>query len=91
MFLQVDDDTIPTILEYANVNVTYMRGLQNTNFNFLIGNLCTKPIHRCQLMSMPLYHLLSLPLVRPVLEFVYGYREGDKDLYVFIIDDKGRM
>ena len=90
MFLQVDDDTIPTILEYANVNVIYMRGLQNTNFNFLIGNLCTKPIHRCQL-SMPLYHLLSLPLVRPVLEFVYGYREGEKDLYVFIIDDKGRM
>lgn len=58
-----------------------------------------KPITKSRL-NVPLCCLLLLPLVRSISElevqlleneFVNGYRDGDKVLYVLIMDDKWRV
>jgi len=51
-------------------------------------------------LNVPLCCFLLLPLARPTFEpevqlleneFVNGYRDGDKVLYVLNMDDKGRV
>ena len=77
--------------------MSHMRGLQNTNFNSLIGGLRLKPFSKSR-FSIPLCRLIPLPIVRPILEiivlflgneFVNGYREGDRILYVSLYDKDG--
>jgi hypothetical protein len=77
------------VLNFDDI-VTYMWVTQNINFISLIGDLRTKPYSKSRI-SIPLCHLFLLPLVRLILEvvvqlleneFVNGYREGDRVLYV---------
>lgn len=77
--------------------MSHMRDLQNTNFNSLIGGLRMKPFSKSR-FSIPLCRLIPLPVVRPILEidvqlleneFVNGYREGDRVLYVSPYDKDG--
>lgn len=65
------------------------------SFKFL-SNLQIHPSHSRVLV--PLCRLIPLPLVRPILEqdvkkleaeFVHGYRNGDRPLYVSIFNDVG--
>lgn len=51
-------------------------------------------------LSVPLCHLPPLPLVRPILEvdvqllknkFINGYCKGNRLLYIYIMDDRGRI
>ena len=71
--------------------------LEKTNFNYVINGLRIRP-HSKSHLSIPICRLEPLPLVRPILksdvqllenEYLNGYREGDRVLYVFIINDRG--
>ena len=84
-----------------NVNdiMICMRNVQRTNFNSLIGGLCMKP-HSKSRLSPSFCRLIPLPLVRLVLEvdvqllkneFVNGYQEGDRVLYVSPYDKDGNL
>ena len=75
-----------------------MRLLQKSDYNTVISNLRTKPIKKSRFL-IPLCRLKTYPKVRPIVdsdvemlanEFVKGYREGDRVLYVspFDITDK---
>jgi hypothetical protein len=75
-----------------------MRLLQKSDYNTVISSLRTKPIKKFQFL-IPLCRLKTYPKVRPIVdsdvemlanEFVKGYREGDRVLYVspFDITDK---
>jgi hypothetical protein len=75
-----------------------MRLLQKSDYNTVISNLRTKPIKKSRFF-IPLCRLKTYPKVRPIVdsdvkmlanEFVKGYREGDRVLYVspFDITDK---
>ena len=75
-----------------------MRLLQKSDYNTVISQLRTKPIKKSRFL-IPLCRLKSYPKVRPIVpadvemlanEFVKGYREGDRVLYVspFEISDK---
>jgi hypothetical protein len=75
-----------------------MRLLQKSDYNTVIFSLRTKPIKKSRFL-IPLCRLKTYPKVRPIVdsdvemlanEFVKGYREGDRVLYVspFDITDK---
>src|ERR1700738_486479 len=75
-----------------------MRLLQKSDYNSVISSLRTKPIKKSRFL-IPLCRLKTYPKVRPIVdsdvemlanEFVKGYREGDRVLYVspFDITDK---
>jgi hypothetical protein len=75
-----------------------MRLLQKSDYNTVISNLRTKPIKKSRFL-IPLCRLKTYPKVRPIVdsnvgmlanEFVKGYREEDRVLYVspFDITDK---
>ena len=92
-----DDDGGPPLPNESLVvegTISHMRALQNTNFNSLIGGLRMKPFSKSR-FSIPLCRLIPLSVVRPILEidvqlleneFVNGYREGDRVLYVSLYD-----
>ena len=72
--------------------------LKKINFNSVINGLRIRPLSKSRL-SIPICHLESLPLVRPFLkydiqlfenEFLNGYREGDRVLYVSIVNNSGK-
>ena len=94
-----DDGGQPQPNELLNVEETmsHMRNLQNTNFNSLIGRLRMKPLSNSRFL-IPLCRLIPLSIVRPILEidvqllkneFVNGYREGGRVLYVSSYDKNG--
>jgi hypothetical protein len=65
----------------------------------VISNLRIKPSGKSRI-SIPICRLVSLAVVRPVLEvdvqflnneFINGYREGDRVLYVSVYDQKGNQ
>ena len=71
-----------------------MRLLQKSDYNSVISQLRTKPIKKSRFL-IPLCRLKSYPKVRPIVasdvemlanEFVKGYREGDRVLYVSLFD-----
>lgn len=70
---------------------------ERLDFNSIIRELKFKP-HESSRFIIPLCRMISLPLVRPVLqtdvvrlqaEFVHGYSEGARVFYVSITNDKG--
>jgi hypothetical protein len=72
--------------------------LEKTDFNSVINGLRIRPLSKSRL-SIPICRLEPLPLVRPILEFdvqllenefLNGYREGDRVLYVSIVNDRGK-
>jgi hypothetical protein len=71
--------------------------LEKTDFNSVINGLRIRPLSK-SCLSISLCRLEPLPLVRPILEFdvqllenefLNGYREGDRVLYVSIFNDRG--
>ena len=77
--------------------MSHMKDLQNINFKFSIGGLCMKPFLN-SIFLIPHCRLIPLHVVRPILEinvhllkneFVNGYREGSKVLYVSPYDKDG--
>lgn len=86
-------------LDVADNSINSMEDLKNINFNILNGCFNMEPTCKYRL-SVPLCYLKCLPLVKPVLEadvklfkigFVNDYREGDKVLYVSIVDNLGKV
>ena len=76
---------------------TSKRKLEKTNFNSVINGLRIRRLSKFCLF-VPICRLESLPLVRPILEFdvqllenefLNVYREGDRVLYVSIVNDRG--
>ena len=72
-----------------------LRKTQKEDSNGVIQRLRIKPIVKSR-FSIPLWRLRCLPLVRPIIEvevqrleceFVMGYREGDRVLYVSSFND----
>ena len=74
------------------------KNLKKKKFNYVINGLRIRPLSKSGL-SIPIYRLEALLLVRPVLEFdvqllenkyLNNYREGDRVLYVSIVNDRGQ-
>ena len=72
--------------------------LEKIDFNFVINALRIRPLCKSR-SSIPICCLETLPLVRPILEFdvqllenkiFNGYREGDRVLYVSIVNNRGK-
>jgi len=81
----------------TNIEEASKRKLEKTDFNSVINSLRIRPLSKSRL-SIPICRLEPLPLVRPILEFdvqllenefLNGYREGDRVLYVSIVNDRG--
>ena len=93
---QEDDDVHVESLEDVEKIVDEMQKPHKTDFNSVINNLRIKPSGKSRI-SIPICRLVSLAVVRPVLEvdvqfleneFINGYREGDRILYVSVYDKK---
>lgn len=78
------DESNPDGIEFL------IRRSQKENSNAIIHQVRIKPLAKSH-FSIPLCHLKCLPLVRPINEvdisrleneFVIGYRDGDRALYV---------
>ena len=94
----ISDSNYDASQESLNESDVGIHGLAlglNTDFNLVIYALCIRPLGK-PCISVPICHLVSLPLVRPILEvdvqlleneFVNGYREDNKILYVSVVDD----
>ena len=72
--------------------------LEKIDFNFVINALQIRPLSKSR-SSIPICCLEPLPLVRPIFEFdvqlfdnefFNGYREGDRVLYVSIVNNRGK-
>ena len=82
-------DTDPVVCELE------LRKSQKEASNGVIQRLRIKPTSKSR-FSIPLCHLRVLPFVRPIsevevqrleCEFVMGYREGDRVMYVSVLND----
>ena len=62
-----DDDINVELLEDVEKNVNGMQKPQKTDFNYVISNLRIEPSGKSRL-SIPICRLVSLAVVRPVLE-----------------------
>ena len=76
---------------------TSQRKLEKTYFNSVINGLRIRPLPKSHL-SILICRLEPLPLVRKILEcdvqlleneFLNGYRDGDRVLYISIVNDRG--
>ena len=94
-----DDDRNVESLEDVKKIVNEMQKPQKTDFNSVISNLRIKPIGKSRIF-INICRLVSLAVVRHVLEvdvqlleseFINGYREGDRILYVSVYDQKGNQ
>ena len=92
----MSQDTVQAVADTDHVVCELeLRKSQNEDSNGVIQRLRIKPTCKSRL-SIPLCRLRVLPLVRPIsevevqrleCEFVMGYREGDRVLYVSVFND----
>ena len=90
-----EDESMPEGLT-ADQSEIMLRKRQKSDSNSVINRLRIKPEAKSR-FSIPLCWLRTLPLVRPINkvdvqrlenEFVTGYRDGDRVMYVSIYNDK---
>ena len=90
-----EDESMPEGLT-ADQSEIMLRKRQKRDPNSVINRLRIKPEAKSR-FSIPLCRLRTLPLVRPINkvdmqrlenEFVTGYRDGDRVLYVAMYNDK---
>ena len=90
-----EDESMPEGLT-ADQSEIMLRKRQKRDSNSVINRLRIEPEAKSR-FSIPLCRLRTLPLVRPINEvdvqrleneFVTGYRDGDRVLYVAIYNDK---
>ena len=90
-----EDESMPEGLT-ADQSEIMLRKRQKRDSNFVINRLRIEPEAKSR-FSIPLCRLRTLPLVRPINEvdvqrleneFVTGYRDGNRVLYVAIYNDK---
>ena len=90
-----EDESMPEGLT-ADQSETMLCKRQKHDSNSVINRLCIEPEAKSR-FSIPLCRLRTLPLVRPINEvdvqrleneFVTGYCDGDRVLYVAIYNDK---
>ena len=90
-----EDESMPEGLT-ANQSEIMLRKRQKRDSNSIINRLRIEPEAKSQ-FNIPLCQLCTLPLVRPINkvdvqrlenEFITGYRDDDRVLYVAIYNDK---
>ena len=94
--MSISNDTVVAVADTDHVvSELELRKSQKEDSNGVIQRLRIKPTSKSR-FSIPLCRLRVLPLVRPIsevevqrleCEFVMGYREGDRVMYVSIFND----